>query len=46
MLASDLANPEFLGAKDPNTMLAVEFYNHSALDTWETQKTGILEDSF
>lgn len=41
MLASDLANPEFLGAKDPNTMLSVEFFNHSALDTWETQKTGI-----
>lgn len=41
MLASDLNNPEFLGAKDPNSMLHVEFYNYAALDTWKTHETGI-----
>lgn len=41
MIASDLNNPEFSGAINPETMLHVEFYNHAALDTWETEKTGI-----
>lgn len=40
-LASDLDNPEFAGARNPNEMLAVEFYDHAALDKWETEKTGI-----
>jgi len=40
-LASDLDNPDFAGARNPNDMLAVEFYDHAALDKWETEKTGI-----
>ncbi len=41
MLASDLNNPEFSGASNPDSMLAVEFYNHAALDEWTTTQTGI-----
>jgi hypothetical protein len=40
-LASDLDNPEFVGARNPNEMLAVEFYDHAPIDKWETEKTGI-----
>jgi hypothetical protein len=41
MLASDLNNPGFSGAKNPDDLLHVEFYNHAALDTWATNNTGI-----
>lgn len=41
MLASDLNNPEFVGATNPDSLLQVEFYDHAALDTWKTQETGI-----
>lgn len=41
MLASDLNNPEFAGARNPDDILHVEFYDHAALDTWETNKTGV-----
>lgn len=41
MLASDLNNPEFSGATNPDSMLHVEFYNHAALDEWTTNQTGI-----
>lgn len=41
MLASDLSNPEFVGAKNPDDILQIEFYDHAALDTWKTQQTGI-----
>lgn len=41
MLASDLNNNEFSGARNPNELLHVEFYDHAALDTWKTQETGI-----
>lgn len=41
MLASDFNNPEFAGAKDPDAVLSVEFYDFAALDKWETDKTGI-----
>jgi len=41
MLASDLNNPEFVGAKSPDDILSIEFYDHAALDTWATQQTGI-----
>jgi hypothetical protein len=40
-LASDLNNPAFSGATNPDSALAVEFYNHAALDTWATEQTGI-----
>ena len=32
MLASDLNNPEFVGAQDPNKLLYVEFYMHEPED--------------
>ena len=41
MLASDVNNPAFVGATNPNSALAVEFYMHAALDTWKTNETGI-----
>jgi len=41
MLASDLNNAEFVGAKNPDDILSIEFYDHAALDTWKTQTTGI-----
>lgn len=40
-LASDLSNPAFSGATNPDSALDVEFYNFAALDSWETEKTGI-----
>jgi len=41
MLASDLNNPEFTGASNPDNILHVEFYSYAALDTWKTNETGI-----
>ena len=41
MLASDLNNTEFAGARNPNDLLHVEFYDHAALDDWKTRETGI-----
>lgn len=41
MLASDLNNPEFTGAQNPDSLVQVEFYNYAALDTWKTNETGI-----
>lgn len=41
MLASDLNNTEFVGAKNPDDILHIEFYDYAALDTWQTQQTGI-----
>ena len=41
MLASDLNNTEFAGARNPNDLLHVEFYDHAALDLWKTEETGI-----
>lgn len=41
MLASDLNNAEFVGARNPDDILSIEFYDHAALDTWKTQTTGI-----
>lgn len=32
MLASDLANPEFVGAQNPDKLLHVEFYMYEAID--------------
>ena len=44
MLASDLNNNEFVGATNPDAMLAVEFYWHEPLDKWgsevATQEAG------
>ena len=44
MLASDLNNPEFVNAQNPDSLLHVEFYMHEPIDKWaseqETQKLG------
>lgn len=40
MLASDLDNPEFSGARNPDDMLNVEFYDHAALDKYKYDTTG------
>ena len=38
LLASDLNNPEFVGAiPNPDMLLHVEFYMHKPLDKWETE---------
>ncbi len=38
MLASDLNNPEFLGARNPDTGLYVEFYMYEAIDKWASEQ--------
>jgi len=40
MLASDVHNPEFSGATNPDDALFVEFYWHEPLDTWHLATTG------
>ena len=40
MLASDLANPEFVGSKNPDDALFVEFYMHEGLDKNKTLEKG------
>lgn len=40
MLASDLANKDFEGAKDPDSLLHVEFYWHEPIDKWESEAKG------
>ena len=40
MLASDLANKEFLGATNPDSKLAVKFYSKPVQNNFETQKQG------
>lgn len=44
MLASDLNNPEFVGATNPDALLHVEFYMYEPIDKWgseeESQKQG------
>ena len=40
-LASDLDSPDFAGAKDPDSMLSVKFYDYAAIDRWKTDETGI-----
>lgn len=34
MLASDMNNPEFVGARNPDSGLYVEFYMHEPIDSW------------
>lgn len=38
MLASDLSNPEFVGAKNPDSGLHVEFYWHEPVDAWASRQ--------
>lgn len=46
MLASDDANPEFVGAKNPDSALIVEFYTRPVQNNFESTKQGrpIFED--
>lgn len=37
MLASDLNNPEFVGALNPDSLLHVEFYEYEAVDKWASE---------
>lgn len=36
-LASDLNNPEFVGATNPDALLHVEFYWHEPIDKWSSE---------
>lgn len=38
MLASDSNNPEYVGAKDPDSGLFVEFYYHEPVDGWASRE--------
>lgn len=38
MLASDLNNPEFQGAANPNSMVSVEFFDFAAPDPWASRE--------
>lgn len=38
MLPSDMNNPDFTGAKDPDSGLFVEFYWHEPIDAWASQE--------
>jgi hypothetical protein len=38
MLASDLNNPEFVGATNPDALLYVEFYWHEPVDKWASEE--------
>lgn len=40
MLASDVANPNFSGASNPDDALFVEFYWHEPVDDWLMRTTG------
>lgn len=40
MLASDLNNPDFVGAQNPDRLLHVEFYMHAAEDWNKSRETG------
>ena len=40
MLASDDNNPEFVGAKNPDSALVVEFYTKAVQDNFESSKQG------
>jgi len=40
MLASDLNNPEFTGAVNPDSLLFVEFYWHTPIDKWGSEEAS------
>lgn len=42
-LASDLNNPEFVGAKNPDSGLFVEFYWEEPVDAWASREASIKE---
>lgn len=40
MLASDLNNPEFVGATNPDSILHVEFYEFEPINKWASEKAS------
>ena len=40
MMASDLNNPEFVGATNPDAMLHVEIYWHEPIDKWGSEEAS------
>lgn len=40
MLASDVANPDFVGAQNPDDLLHVEFYMYAPLDKYKSEEQG------
>jgi hypothetical protein len=40
MLASDLNNPQFVGAQNPDSLLSVTFYSKAVQNAYETEKQG------
>jgi len=40
MLASDVANPDFVGATNPDSLLYVEFYWHTPIDKWGSEEAS------
>jgi len=40
MLASDLANPEFVNPQNPDALMHVEFFWHEPVDKWESERIG------
>lgn len=40
-LASDLNNPEFVGATNPDALLYVEFYWHEPIDKWASETQSV-----
>lgn len=40
MLASDLQNPEFVGARNPDSLLYVKFYMETLQNNFKTEKEG------
>ena len=43
LLASDLNNPEFAGAINPDSLLHCEFYMHNPLDKWASEEASYKE---
>lgn len=43
MLATDLNNPEFVGAINPDSQLHVEFYMHKPIDKWRSDEETVAQ---
>ena len=43
MLASDVANPEFVNPKNPDSLLSVEFVMMNPVDGWATNEKSVAE---
>lgn len=43
MLASDLANPQFVGSTNPDALLHVEFYEFEPIDKWASEEASMKQ---